>query len=722
MLFILIDEQHLAVFRQRPHLVGDNLLEAIHNFAEACHGGDDTFVFAFEGAFHRGNRSTQILHTHAQRLHVGIDTREALVESHLVSLEGAGVSLDDLRQDDVLRHVAADFAFDVNALVEIFDVDFVAGFHFAAVHHAILFEQLNIFFLREGLECFHGGADIRESAAFGFGNPFIGIAIAVEDHALVFLHDLLQNLLQARVEVLLVEFLELFRNHVERFGHDGVQNHVRLGAALAGTRSAEFELVAGERKRRSPIAVGSVAREGRKHVGTDAECTGLLRGLGHALFNLFNHVHQLIAKEHGDNCRRSFVRTEAVIVARTRNRHAEQVGVSVDGVDDGAKRGEEHGILVRVLARVEQVALAVRERPVVVLAGTVHAGERLFVQQAHETILVGHVAEHFHNHHVVVASEVHFLEHRGEFELRGRDFVVAGLRRNAELPEFGLDFVHEVEDAGRNATEVMVVHLLVLCRSGTEQRAAGLVQVGALQVEALVDEEIFLFGTERDGRLLGARLEAGHKTAGRLGKSLQAAEERSLLVERFAGVTAECRRDAERSAVTVTLDEGRRSRVPGGVAAGFERGTQTAARERRCVRFADDEVLAAERHDGAAAVRFQEGIVLLGGRAGKRLEPMSEMRSTAVHRPLLHGMGHVGSDGGVKGGALVDGRNQLFADVLRKVGTHGLDIENVLAVEIDIDRGGRQYGGGRGLRDFVDCLFAVAYAHLEPHFGRFFIL
>ncbi len=682
-------------------------------------------MFAFEGAFHRGDGGTQVLDAFAERLHVGIDAREALVQGHFVCLEGAGVSFDDLRQDDVFGHVAADFAFDVDALVEIFDVDFVAGFHFAAVHDAILFEQLNIFFLGEGLEGFHGGADIREATTFGFGNPFVGIAVAVENHALVFLHDLLQNLLQARVEVLLVELFELFRNHVESFGHDGVQDHVRFGAALAGTRSAEFELVAGEGERRSPVAVGSIAREGREHVGTDAECSSLLRGLGHALFNLFNHVHQLIAEEHGDDCRRSFVRTEAVIVAGTSNRHAEQVGVSVDGVDDGAKRGKEHGVLVRVLARIEQVALTVRHGPVVVLAGTVHAGERLFVQQADKTVLVGHVAEHFHNHHVVVAGEVHFLEHRGEFELRGRDFVVTGLRRNAELPEFGLDFVHEVEDARRNATEVMVVHLLMLRGSGTEQRAAGLVQIGALQVETLVNEEVFLFGTKRHRRLLGAGLEAGHEAAGRLGERLQAAQERRLLVESFTGVAAERGRDAERSTVTVTLDERRRGRVPGGVAAGFERGAQTAAREGRCVRFADDEVLAAERHDGAATVRFQEGIVLLGGRAGKRLEPVREVRGTAVHRPLLHGMGHVGSDGGVKGGALVDGRNQLFADVLRKVGTHGLDVENVFAVEIDIDRGGRQYGGGRGLRNFVDCLFAVAYAHLEPHFAilwRFFIL
>ena len=237
--------------------------------------------------------------------------------------------------------------------MEIFDVDFVAGFHFAAVHDAILFEQLNIFFLGESLEGFHGGADVRKAAAFSFGNPFIGVAVTVKDDSLVFLHDFLQNLLQARVEVLFVEFFELFRNHVERFGDNRIQNHVRFRAALAGTRCAEFELVAGESERRSSVAVGSVARQGREHVGANAESASLLTGLRYALFNLFNDVHQLVAEEHRDNCRRSFVCTEAVIVAGTSSRHAEQVSVGIDGVNNGAERGEEHGILVRVLTRIE---------------------------------------------------------------------------------------------------------------------------------------------------------------------------------------------------------------------------------------------------------------------------------------------------------------------------------------------------------------------------------
>ena len=350
------------------------------------------------------------------------------------------------------------------------------------------------------------------------------------------------------------------------------------------------------------------------------------------------------------------------------------------------------------------------------LTGTVHACERLFVQQADKAILVGHVAEHFHDLHVVVACEVHFFEHRGKFELGRSHFVVAGLGRNAELPEFDFNFVHEVQNASRDAAEIVVIHLLMLCRSSTEQRAASLVQVRALQVETLVNQEVFLFGTERDRRLLRASLEAGHQALRRFRKSLQAAQERSLLVESFTSVAAECGGNAKRCTVAVALEECRRSRIPGGIAAGFEGGTQAAARERGSVRFANDQVLAAKGHDGAATFRFKEGVMLFGSGTGERLEPVRKVSSTAVHCPLLHGMGHIACDTRIEGSAFVNGCNQLFADILGQVFAHGIDVEHIFAVEIDIDRCGRLNGRGRGLCDFVDGLFAVAYAHFEPHF------
>ncbi len=527
----------------------------------------------------------------------------------------------------------------------------------------------------------------------------------------MFLHDLLQQVLQFFVELVGRDVLHLVGDEVEGFGHNRVEDDVRFGAALARTRSAEFKLVAGKGERRSSVAVGRVAREWRQRIGTELERARLLAGLGVTLFELVDDVGELVAKVHGDDCRRSFVRTETVVVAGAGDSHTEQVGVGVDGVDDSAERGEEDGVLVRVLARVQQVHLAVVHGPVVVLAGTVDAGERLFVQQADEAVAVCDLAEHFHNLHVVVAGEVHFLEHRGEFELGRGDFVVAGLGRDAELPEFLFHIVHEVDNACRNATEVVVFHLLVLCRCCTEQCTARLVEVRALQVEALVDQEVFLFGAEGDGNLLRSDAKEAHEAVGGLLQGLNGAEQRGLLVQGFASVATECGRDAERGAVTVALDEGGGGRIPGGVTAGFESRTEASARERGCVRFADDEVLAAEGENGLAVFGFEEGVVLFGGGTGKGLEPVGKVGSAAVDSPLFHGVGDFAGDTRVERCATVDGGEELLANVLGKIGAHGLGVEDVFAVEVDVCGCCGEVLAGVFCRDGLDCFHSIFIAH-----------
>ena len=108
------------------------------------------------------------------------------------------------------------------------------------------------------------------------------------------------------------------------------------------------------------------------------------------------------------------------------------------------------------------------------LARAVDARERLLVQQADEAVFFGGVAQHFHYHHVVVVGEVELFEHGGYFKLRGRDFVVARFRRNAEPPKLVVHVGHEVEYARLYGAEIVVFKLLVLLRGRTEKRASGL--------------------------------------------------------------------------------------------------------------------------------------------------------------------------------------------------------------------------------------------------------
>ena len=50
----------------------------------------------------------------------------------------------------------------------------------------------------------------------------------------------------------------------------------------------------------------------------------------------------------------------------------------------------------------------------------------------------GHPLQRHHDQLLVVGGDVGALEHRGQLELAGRDLVVAGLGRDAELEQLAL--------------------------------------------------------------------------------------------------------------------------------------------------------------------------------------------------------------------------------------------------------------------------------------------
>ena len=123
---------------------------------------------------------------------------------------------------------------------------------------------------------------------------------------------------------------------------------------------------------------------------------------------------------------------ETVVVAGRRHDGAEDAAVLVHRPDDGGAEHEELGVLVRRVARVEEVALGrVADREVDVLARAVDAGERLLVQEALHAVLLGDPTERRHHQLLVVMGEVGAFEHRGDLELAGGDLVVAGLGGDA---------------------------------------------------------------------------------------------------------------------------------------------------------------------------------------------------------------------------------------------------------------------------------------------------
>ncbi len=404
--------------------------------------------------------------------------------------------------------------------------------------------------------------------------PLVGVVVAVEDDLLVLLDDLGQEVLDRGLELLaaLEALLELGRAVVEGFGDRDVERHVRERDALIGRDRAELELVAGEGERAGAVAVARVARELRQHAHADVEDPAGLGALRAArLLDLLEDVGQHVAEEDRDDRRRRFVGAEAVVVASAGDAVAEQALELVDGADHRGAEDQELHVVVRRLARVEEVVPeVVAHAPVEVFARAVDPGKWLLVQQARETVLRRDPSHHLHRHHLMVGGDVGVLEDRRDFVLARGDLVVTGLDRDADLVELALDVHHEREDAVGDGPEVLILELLALGGLGAEERPAGVDEIRAVEEELPVDEEVLLLGPAGRHDPVGLRAEQLQDADGLLRERLHRAEERRLLVERLTGPADERRRNDERRAVRHHEQPGRAGRIPRRVAARLE--------------------------------------------------------------------------------------------------------------------------------------------------------
>ena len=177
------------------------------------------------------------------------------------------------------------------------------------------------------------------------------------------------------------------------------------------------------------------------------------------------------------------------------------------------------------------------------------------------------------------------------------DLVMLGFCVDAELPELLIELAHEVGDTLRQVAEVVIVHFLALRRLCAEQRSAGQDEVLTGIVACLVDQEVFLLRSDiRYDALYLVIAEQPEHPDGRAADGFHGTEQRSLLIKHLTGIRNKTGRDAEGA----VLDEGIRGRVPCGIAACLEGRAQSAGRERGCVRFTLDELLAGEIEDDTA--------------------------------------------------------------------------------------------------------------------------
>ena len=156
-------------------------------------------------------------------------------------------------------------------------------------------------------------------------------------------------------------------------------------------------------------------------------------------------------------------------------------------------------------------------------------------------------AQRRHHELVVVRRDVRLLEARRHLELTRRDFVVSRHDRHAQAIELVLDFGDARLNALGNAAEVVILELLSARRRRADERPAGHHEIGPHREVRAVDEEILLLGAERGVDAIHALVaEQLEQLDGLGGQRVGAAQQRSRLVERFAVVADEHRRNAQR--------------------------------------------------------------------------------------------------------------------------------------------------------------------------------
>ena len=358
-----------------------------------------------------------------------------------------------------------------------------------------------------------------------------------------------------------------------------------------------------------------------------------------------------------------------MVVARSRYRGPQQALIFIHRLNNCHQKQQELRIFIGGIAGRQQIYAGIRgDGPVVVFAGTVDPGKRLFMQQADKTVLGRYLLHDLHGQLVVVTGDVGSSIDRSQFVLCGSYLVVLRLSQNTQLPEFFVQLLHISRDPWLNGTEVMVVQFLPLGRFSAEQGPAGVDQVMALFVHGTIHQKILLLRTDRgsDPLYILVTKQLQH-TKRLLVQRLHGAKQRCLLVQRLAAVRTKCRGDTK----GLSLDEGIAGRVPCGIASSLKSSTQTTGGERRGIGFTLNELLAGKLHDDTAIRGGRdEAVVLFRRNAGQRLEPMGEVGRSIFNRPIPHRCCYCICNGQIQLLAGLDGLLQGIVNISGKAGFH----------------------------------------------------
>ena len=239
-------------------------------------------------------------------------------------------------EDAVLDHVHERRGLDADDLAVLLDMNFVAGVDLFLGVNALARQQLNVLGHDVGRQRLGGVVQVGKAALFGFLDPGLFIAVAVEDDAAVGRERVADQLVERGGEVRRI--LELCVKLIELVGHDGVEDRGRARDGLRRAGHAELELVAREGERRGAVTVGRILRDGGQYVYADAQRLVLGRGVVVFVDDGVDDALKLGAEEDRDDGRRRFLRAEAVVVAREGDGAAQQLLILIHALDE---RGEQ---------------------------------------------------------------------------------------------------------------------------------------------------------------------------------------------------------------------------------------------------------------------------------------------------------------------------------------------------------------------------------------------
>ena len=304
-------------------------------------------------------------------------------------------------------------------------------------------EKLHIFLRQDLGQAVRGGGQVVETSFLGFCHPFLGVAVSVEDHFFMLFDGPLDQFMDRLLHVFWSGSGQFPGELGQGFRYSSVQDDVGRGYGSRGAQHAEFEFISGKGKGRSPVPVCIVLDKVGQHMGAGLQLDSLVFSKISVVLDGFQDGGQLIPQENGDDGRRSLVSSQPVVVAGAGCGDPHQIRVLVHSLDHSHEKYQELDVLGRCFAGIQKVLPGVGgDGPVVVLAASIDPLKGFLMEQADQPVFVRYFLHHFHGKLVVVHRHVGRVKDGRQFVLGGSHFVVFGLGRDPQLPQFLVKIVH----------------------------------------------------------------------------------------------------------------------------------------------------------------------------------------------------------------------------------------------------------------------------------------